>query len=494
MSEKEKIQQDRVGRMGKGPIPPLVVEFAIPAILGMLVNGAYQVIDSIFLGQGVGELGLSVITVAAPTMTIIMALSMLIGNGGNALCALRLGEGKRDEAERILANTLTLGIIISVVIAVLMHVPFLIDFVLVFSSATPETLESAKAFIQIISLGCILSIVGGGINNFIRTAGNPNRALLTMLVGAIGCTVFNFLFVIVLNWGVVGSAIATLAGQAMSCVSVLWYFIKTPNVPFRLKFRYMPLVPRLARDILALGLASFAVQMGSAVFLLANNYVLAKYGAISPIGATGALAVNGVVGRIVGFVILPLIGMSIAVQPLLGFNYGAKLWWRVRKTLSVGVIGATGIAVVALVFLLVFARPMVALFGIESGTLQEFTSLCMVLALFTLPIVGGQIVGSNYFQATGQPTKSIILSLTRQILFLVPMLFILPATLPGIIGIDPGLAIFIAGPVSDCMAFITVGIFILVELKKINSRIKEDPVAAGVPQKDPQASATPAGN
>lgn len=314
----------RVARMGTGNIPKLVVEFAIPAILGMIVNGAYNLIDSIFLGHGAGEIGLSAITVATPTMTIFLALAMLIGAGGNSLCALRLGEGKHEEAEHILGNTFSLGVLVSVALAVAAHMPFLLDPLLSFSSATDAVRPYAADFLRIIALGCVFQVVGTGLNNFIRTTGAPNRALVTMLVGAIACTVFNAVFVLWWGLGVAGSAWATVCGQAIACATVLWYFTKTPGVPLRLRWRCMPVQGKLARSIVTLGMASFAVQAGAAVVNFVTNFVLVKYGAIDPIGADNALASIGVVMRVGMFVILPLIGMSIAVQPLLGFNCGAK--------------------------------------------------------------------------------------------------------------------------------------------------------------------------
>ena len=227
----DKKENERVTRMGSGNIPALVVEFAVPAILGMLVNGAYNIIDSVFLGHGAGEIGLSAVSVATPIMTVFMAISMLIGAGGNALCALRLGEGKHSEAEHVLGNTFTLGVLVSILLAVLAHVPVCIEPLLSLSSATDTVRPYARDFIQIISLGCVFQIVGMGINNFIRTCGAPNRAFLTMLIGAVGCTVFNAIFVMGMGLGVVGSAWATVCGQCISCITVVWYFTKTPGVP-----------------------------------------------------------------------------------------------------------------------------------------------------------------------------------------------------------------------------------------------------------------------
>ena len=468
-------ESERVTRMGTGSIPKLVLEFAIPAILGMIVNGTYQLIDSVFLGHGVGEIGLTAITVASPIMTVFMALAMLIGAGGNALCALRLGEGKHDEAENILGNTAVLAVIASLTLAVLTHVPVFIEFLLTISSATDAVRPYAREFIQIISMGCVFQIAGMGLNNFIRTSGAPNRAFLTMLIGAVGCTIFNAIFVLGLGLGVAGSALATICGMFISFLTVIWYFTRTPNVPIRLRPKYLPLKGKLVASILTLGTASFAVQIGSAVSMLVTNYALARYGAMDPIGADDALAAIGVVGRVAMFTILPLIGMSVAIQPLLGFNYGARLWKRVRATLRVGVIGATIIGALMWILIMLFAPQIIGFFGISEESLVDLSAFALRVNLVFLPIIGFQIVGSNYFQATGQPAKSIILSLTRQILFLIPLTLIFPIVLPHIItSIDSLDAVYFAVPAADFLAIFATSVFVFIEMRKIGRRITKE--------------------
>ena len=466
-------KEDKVTRMGTASIPRLIVEFAVPSILGMLVNGAYNLIDSIFLGQAMGEIGLATATVAMPIMTVFMAISMLVGNGGNALAALRMGEGNRGEAERSLGNTVSLSIIMAVAVAVVVHIPVCIDALLGISGATPEDWEYARSFIQIISLGFIFQCIGMGVNNFIRTAGAPNRALSTMIVGAVSCTVFNFLFVMVLGWGVQGSALATVCGQAISCACVLWYFIFTKNVPMRLRWHCMSLHARTVGLILSLGLASFAVQAGMAVVNFVLNNLLNMYGSMSPLGAEGALASIGVVQRVAMFSVLPLIGVAIAIQPLLGFNYGAHLFARVKKTLWCGILGATGIGVVLWALVHLFPEEIVGFFGIVDTGLRDFTVFALKVQLIMLPFIGFQIVGSNYFQATGQPAKSIFLSLTRQILFLVPLLVFLPMVMPSWLPQFTSLdALYFATPIADFLAIFTTVVFVVMEmgrLKKLES-------------------------
>ncbi len=194
-------EPERLARMGTAPIPKLIVEFAVPSVVGMVVNGSYNLIDSIFLGNAVGEMGLSVVTVANPIMIVFMALAMLVGNGGNALAALRLGAGNRDAAERALGNVIGLSLLLAVIVAAVALNPAFLDWLLTASSATDEVRPQARVFIQILCFGFVFQCIGMGVNNFIRTAGAPARALGTMVIGLVAATAFNFLFVIVLGWG-----------------------------------------------------------------------------------------------------------------------------------------------------------------------------------------------------------------------------------------------------------------------------------------------------
>ena len=461
-------RDDKVSRMGTASIPRLIVEFAIPSILGMLVNGAYNVIDSVFLGQAMGEIGLATATVAMPIMTVFMAIAMLVGNGGNALAALRMGEGNRVEAERSLGNTVCLSLVFAVIVAVLMHIPACVNALLGVSGATAEDWEYARSFIQIISLGFVFQCIGMGVNNFIRTCGAPNRALGTMVIGLVGSVAFNALFVLALGWGVMGSALATVLGWACSCLAVLQYFCLRSDVPMRLRLPAMRLSFSMDRTILAFGLPSFCVQAGMAIVNFVINFQLVKYGALTPIGADDALAAIGVVQRIGQFSVMPLIGIAIALQPLLGFNYGAHNVNRVRKTLWYGIGAASSISVLMFIIVEVFAVPIAHAFGISHDGLVDFTAFAIRVQFLMLPFVGFQIVSSNYFQATGQPAKSVFLTLTRQILFLVPLLYLMPVVLPQLFPQFTGLdALYFAAPVADFLSIFTTAIFVAWEMVRL---------------------------
>ena len=397
-------------------------------------------------------------TVANPIMIVFMAIAMLIGNGGNALAALRLGEGKRDEAERALGNVVSLSLVAAVIVLVIGWNPALVSWVLDLASATPEVRPYAQTFIQILCAGFILQCIGLGVNNFIRTCGAPNRALGTMVIGLVGSVAFNALFVLALGWGVMGSALATVLGWACSCLAVLQYFCLRSDVPMRLRLSAMrPSFP-MDRTVLAFGLPSFCVQAGMAIVNFVINFQLVRYGAATPIGADDALAAIGVVQRIGQF----------SVMPLMGFNYGAHLYARVRKTLWYGIGAASSISLLMFVIVEVFAVPIAHAFGISHDGLVDFTAFAIRVQFLMLPFVGFQIVSSNSFQATGQPAKSVFLTLTRQILFLVPLLYLMPVVLPQLFPQFTGLdALYFAAPVADFLSIFTTAVFVAWEMARL---------------------------
>jgi putative MATE family efflux protein len=461
----------QVERLGTVKISRLMVEFAIPSIIGLVVNGLYNIIDSAFLGHGVGPIGLAAPTIVMPTMIVGMAVAILIGQGGNALTALRLGAGKRDEAEKVMGNTFTLTLIGAVICttAVLLFA----DQILAVSGATEETWDAARVFLLIIGGGLVLQFFGMGFNNFIRTAGDPKRAFSTMVAGTLVCIVLNFLFVMVFGWGVAGSAWATLIGQGVSAVLVLWYFIFSNKTPFKLRFRYFRLQRQFVGNILALGLAPFVLQAAMAFISVLINRQLILLGAATPIGSEGALVAIGVVVRIAMFAFFPILGAAIATQPLFGYNYGAKNYQRVKATFKIAMIWVTAIGVFFWVLIHLFPEQIVYLFGIKDE-LRDFTVTALKVQVFMMPIIGLQVVATHYFQASGQPLKSMFLSLTRQILYLLPLIYLLPMTIGFIIPtLTPLDGLYYAYPVADALSIITCAILMAFELRKLNARIQE---------------------
>jgi putative MATE family efflux protein len=457
---------ERLNRLGTTKVSKLMLEFVIPSVVSLMVNGFYTVIDSIFLGRGVGEIGLATITVATPLLSVGMSLSMLLAAGGNALAALRLGEGKNEDAEKILGNTLVLMIGFCAFLA--LFTTIFIDPLMIISGVTEDTWNSSKTFILILTYGYILQFIGMGFNNFIRTAGAPNRALATSLTGTVVCIALNYLFVLVFNWGVAGSAYATIIGQAVSAALMVWFFISSPKAPFKLRFKNLRPKASIGTGIIMLGSASFVMSIAMTLGSFIINNLLVFYGAMHPIGSEGALATIGVIQRLNSFMFFPLIGVAIAAQPLWGYNYGAKNYLRVKKTTSISLLWMFIIGVFLWLIIIIFPRQILGIFGLDQA-LTDFSVFALMVQMSLFPIVGVQIVGANYFQSTGQPVKSVLLSLTRQLLYLFPLFFILPNVMtllfPSLAPLD---TIYFAFPISDALAIVTATAMLALEYRKLN--------------------------
>lgn len=461
----------KVLRMGTAPVGKLLVEFGIPAIVSVVLNGLYNIIDSIFLGQAMGTVGLAATQVAAPIMTIALAIAVIAGNGGNSLCAILLGEGKRDDAELCLGNSVFIIFIECIIIAII--ATFFLDPILILMGATDVTLGPARIFMQIILYGFLFNNFAFGINNYIRTAGAPYIALFTMVIGTVVCIALNALFVLYWGWGVVGSAAATVIGQAVSAVWVLWYFCLKKDVPFKLRARNLKPQAAMCKRIIALGMAPFLLQVAAAITQVVSNMLIAYFGALDPIGTDGALASVGVVVKVSMFAFFPLIGVAIAAQPVLGFNVGARKYRRVLMALRDAILAGTGIMIVFYAVIHLIPELLIGMFNVDPNYM-DFTIFMLKVQTALMPLIAIQVVGSNYFQATGQPMKSTILSLTRQLIFLLPCMLILPWVMPMIWPECTHLMGFcFTFPVADLLSVITSGTFLLFEIKKLRVQIAQ---------------------
>lgn len=470
-SDRKALSTDRLGTKS---ILKLLLEFSIPAIIMMTFNALYNIVDSIFLGQAVGEAGIAVTTLAFPIMILLMGLSALAGQGGNALAAIQLGEDKINEVERTVGNTVLLLILIAAIIA-LAGILF-IDPILAIVGTPAELYDQAKVFVQILMVGFVFQCIGMGANNFLRTEGKPMLALGTSVLGTAVCIVMNFVLVMWLGFGVAGSAYATIIGQGVGGVPVLWYLIKGKDAPFHLRLSRMKPDIHLWGIILSLGIASFIMQVANAIINTILNQTLAYYGALDPIGASGALAAIGVASRINGVAFMPAIGVLMGAQTLIGYNYGARKWGRVLKSFWLGVLFATCILTAFFILIHIIPGPIVQLFGV-TGDLEQFCIYALKVMTAMFPLVGFQMMSSNYFQSTGQPLKASILSLTRQVLFLIPLLILLPQFLPGFIEVTALQAVCFTYPTADVLSILTTSAFIIPEILKLRKREKAQPTA-----------------
>jgi putative MATE family efflux protein len=462
-------------RLGTGSINKLVFEFAIPSVISITLSAVYNIIDAIFLGNVVGDVGIAATQAAAPLSMLITTIVCLPGMGGITLVAIYLGSGKRRESELVLGNTATYSLLLSVVFTVAGLV--FLEPILTLSGTTPQIMPEAKLFMGIICLGTVFQGLFLNLNNFIRTAGNPRRALFYNGLGMLLCIVFNFLFVVVLGWGVAGSAVATIAGQAVSAYLICSYFFSKGAV-LRLRLRDLMLSRAQAGRIWLLGVPMSVAQLiySLATFVLNNLFVL--YGAASELGSEGSLAAVGVIARVGLFISFILFGVNIGVQPILGYNYGAGKTERLRKTFWTAVLWTSVISLSALALLVFFPRQVVGIFGLGEGFVGITSRLLTIYVLF-LPLGGFAIMAMDYFQAVGKAGRSMLLSVFKQGLLLLPLLVLLPRVLPGLaLGVSPLEAVVWAAPVADALAFATSLVLMSFEFRKRKDGTKEQATAA----------------
>jgi putative MATE family efflux protein len=443
--------------LGEEKVFKLLLKYSIPAIVGMLVNALYNVIDRVFVGNGVNSLAIAGTTIAFPIMLMIMGFAMLIGIGANSLVAIKLGQQKKAEAEHIMGNALILLIIISLVISAIGLI-FLTPILKAFG-ASDTVLPYARDFLSIILWGTVFQSVGFGMNNFIRSSGSPMTAMMTMIIGAVINVILNPLFIFVFNWGIKGSAAATVISQAVSAVWVLYYFT-TKKSSLKLYKKNFKLNMKTTTSIMAIGSAPFLMQISSSVQNVILNKSLESYG--------GDIAVTsmGVVMAIMNLMLMPIFGINQGVQPIIGYNYGAKKYDRVKEALKLAIITATIFVAIGFITIRLFPEQYVGMFNRKDTELVAFGSHALLMFTTFLPLIGFQIVSANYFQAVGKPKQAAILSLSRQILILIPALLILPK----FFGIE---GVFSAGPLADILSSLMTGAWLFFELRHLDNKHSE---------------------
>ncbi|MBW9145008.1 MATE family efflux transporter [Clostridium sp. CM027] len=442
---------DSSKQLGEENIGKLLMKFSIPAIIGMLVNGLYNVVDRIFIGRGIGKLALSGVTVTFPIAIMIMAFAMLVGIGSAALISIKLGQQKKEEAEHILGNAFTLLIILSIVVTILGLI--FLEPLLLKIGASKDILPYAKEYITIILIGGIFQSVGFGLNNIIRSEGNPRAAMVTMLIGGVLNTILDPIFIFVFHMGTRGAAIATILSQAVSMIWVLSYFFGGNSV-LKIRYKNLKLDVKVVKSIFAIGMSPFSMQLAASIVSIISNRSLVKYGGDMALGAMG------VIMSVVMMVLMPTFGINQGCQPIIGYNYGSKNYGRVKHALRLAIIAATTITTTGFIIIQVFPKQIISLFN-KDPELIVIGSHGIRIYLFMLPIIGFQIVSSNYFQAIGKAKISIFLGLSRQVILLIPLLFILPR----FFGLD---GVWLSGPSSDALASIITAVFIFVEIRHLN--------------------------
>lgn len=446
---------DREKRLANENTLKLLISFSIPAIVGMLVNALYNIVDRIFIGQmpNVGDIAITGVGLTFPIMTVIMAFAMLAGIGAAATISIRLGQKKKEVAEHVLGNALVLVIIFAIVIT--LFGLLLIDKLLVIFGASENTFGYAKDYTVIILIGTIFNMAAFSMNHCIRAEGNPKRAASTMLIGALLNTILDPIFIFALDMGVQGAALATIISQAVSAAWVLSYFL-TGKSNLRLKASYFKLDADIVKSIFAIGVSPFSMQLAASVVSITANKALFAYGGDLAIGAMT------VINSVAMLFLMPIFGLNQGAQPIIGFNYGAKAFDRVKATLKYAIMGASCFVIIGFITIQVFASHLIKLFN-NKEELVSIGSSGIRIYLFMLPVVGFQIISANYFQSIGKAKISIFLSLLRQVILLIPLYIILPKIFGTLT------SVWFAGPLADGTASIVTGILLLRELRRLNN-------------------------
>ena len=439
--------QNRLGEMKVGK---LLLEFSIPAIIGMLVNTLYNIIDRIFIGhiEGIGSLAMAGVGVTMPLMFIILAFGMLIGIGTATKISIKLGQHDKEGAEKHLGNAFTLIIITSI---------FLTIFGLLFANpllkmfgASENIIGYGEQFIQVIFIGCIFNLISFSLNHSIRSDGSPKIAMASMLISAIINIILDPIFIFGLGLGVRGGALGTVVAQIISSIWIIYYFTKGSST-LKIRRKNLKLDKDVVLSICAIGIGPFSMQIAQSAVQIASNNSLQSYG--------GDLAVSAmtIVNSIAMVFLMPIFGLNQGLQPIIGYNFGAEKHNRVKQAVKYGVITATIIVTIGFIVVEGFSEKLVMIFN-NDPSLIEITSHGMKIFLIMLPFIGGQIIITNYFQSIGLVKISMFLSLLRQVIILIPCLLIIPMFM----GLD---GVWIAGATSDVLSVI-ITLLVLIKTTK----------------------------
>ena len=447
------------------PIGRLIVRFAVPCVISLLVNALYNIVDQIFIGWGVGYLGNGATNVVFPITVIALAFALLIGDGGAAYLSLKLGQGDLERVKKGVGNAVAM-VTIAGILMLVVSLMFLNPILTVFG-ATDKLRPYALDYGYIIAIGLPFTMISTALNSMIRADGNPKFAMFSMLLGAVLNTILDPVFIFLFHMGVQGAAIATVLGQVASFVVSAVYLTRFKT--FRFDASALKLDGRICGSVLSLGVSSFITQISITIVMAVTNNLLAAYGAGSIYGSEIPITAMGIVMKVNQIMISILVGIAAGAQPILGYNYGARNLARVKKTFALAIAAAEVVAVVALLIFQCFPMAVVSLFGSEEGLYNEFAVRCFRIFLLLCPLNGFQTVAAIYLQAVGKPMKAAIVSLSRQIIFLVPAAIILPIFL-GVTGV------LWSGPVADGLAFVLSLAFIAGEMRQLR---EEKPVPAG---------------
>ena len=454
-----KVKQQGNAFLGTDNVRSIMMRFAVPAIISLVVNALYNVVDQIFIGWGIGEMGMAATNITFPLNTIATSLSLLFAIGGAANFNLNMGKGDENRASVCVGNSVT-GVLVSGVLVGTMVLAFMEPLLYAFGG-TPDMMEYALPYTLITAMGLPFMMMSTTFGHLARADGNPKFSMAVMLSGAIFNLIFDPVFLFVFDMGIEGIALATTLGQVLSATVGGFYMLRRFS---SIKLRASHLKPDFAviRRIAAVGMASCFNQLAMTVVQIAQNNTLKHYGGLSVYGSEIPQAAIGAISKITIILFSVVLGFAQGASPIISFNYGAKKFARVREAYLTALTGATVVSVVSFLIYQIFPRQIMMIFGTTEPLFMDFAVRYLKTFMFMAFINGIHAVTSNFFTSIGKAQMGFWISLTRQILLLLPLMLILPAML----GID---GFFFAGPIADACAATLTGAFAFRELRKVKA-------------------------
>jgi len=440
-------------RLGEEKINKLLVNLSLPATIGMMVNALYNLVDTIFVGRGVGAIAIGGLTIAFPIQMVIMAFAQMIGIGAASAISRSLGAKDIEKADYVAGNSFLCVIVLSSIIAAIGLI--FTEPMLRFFGSTETILPYAKDYITIILWGSIFFSFAMSSNNLIRAEGNAKVAMVTMLIGAILNIILDPIFIFIFKLGIKGAALATIISQFISFLYILTYLYSGKS-SLKIKLHHLKPKIHIIIEMLTVGSAAFFRQVtGSVVAIVVNN-------SLRIFGGDMALIIAGILHRVIMFVFMPLFGVIQGMQPIVGFNYGAKKLDRVKEAIKLSLITTTVIATFGWLIAELFPFAIISIFTHDAEVIEKGSTIIRIV-LSMIPAIGIQIVGAALFQSLGKAVPSLILSLLRQVLLFIPLVIILPRVFGlGLLGI------WIAYPAADILSVILTALFLRSELKKMS--------------------------
>ena len=443
------LEQVKTLSLDKEHIPRLLFRYATPAIISMTAASLYNIADVMFIGRGVNALAIAGLALTLPLMNISAAFGSMIGVGASTLISVKLGQKDMPTAEVALGNAVTLNTVIGILYSILALI--FLDPILRFFGASELTLPYAREYMQIILMGNVITHVYHGLNDNLRASGYPKKAMLATLTAVAINIILDPLFIFGLGWGIRGAAIATVLAQASALSIVLRHYSRKDSL-LHFKKGIFKIRKGMPRNIISVGLAPFLMNVVNSLVIIIINRSFFKFGGDFAVGA------YGIANRMVFLFIMIMFGFNQGMQPLVGFNYGAKQYKRVIEIFKLTLLCAFCVSVLAFIIAQIFPAAAVSLFT-KDPTLARLTVEGLRIDLAVFPLVALPVVTSNFFQSIRKPGKAILLSLTRQVIFLIPSLLILPRFF-GVTGVWASM------PVSDAASFTVAAILIVKQLKE----------------------------